>query len=139
MTSFNQNNKMGFPTLSTIGTSSRRREREMKNIRHENGEKVFRISECLSSSQIASYFARYGKKSAKENQDNPVINGEDLTSVLSAIGENNLMELLSWNSISSVDWSVTTNWIVILVCIVLFGWHSFMVIYGRYMGFHLRV
>ena len=70
-------------------------EREMKNIRHENGEKVFRISECLSSSQIASYFARYGKNSAKENQDNPVINDEDLTSVLSAIEENNLMELLS--------------------------------------------
>ena len=67
-------------------------EREMKQLRTEDGQKFFKPSEVLSTSQIASFFARVGRSTSKDSAASGITNDEDLMSVLAAIEEETILQ-----------------------------------------------
>jgi hypothetical protein len=67
-------------------------EKEMKTLKNDNGQKVFRQCEHLTASQIASYFLRLANKAQAENKD---VSDEHLMAALAEIEERELLDSLA--------------------------------------------
>ena len=74
-------------------------EREMKILKDDDGQKVFRPCEYLTASQIASYFSRLGNKGPISHE----VNDEHLLLALAEIEEKELLDNLTSDNCSEME------------------------------------